>query len=97
MIYDIMNTGQIATIGHGQRRIIALEPKRKFIILVDPFELDVAKVPLKIWDRTKKKEVPGASRRTIKHAMQVRLAYRETKTKAIKMALRSLSARRAKP
>jgi hypothetical protein len=89
-LHRIFNQGEIASLAHGWRSVIALDPGRKWITIVDFATLETARLPLDLWQRLQPQPATGYSRRRVRAAIAARLRYVE-KTKAISAAAASLS------
>ena len=89
-LHRIFNQGEIASLAHGWRSVIALAPGRKWITVVDWTTLETARLPLDLWQRLEPRPVTGYSHRRMRAAIAARLRYVE-KTKAIAAAAASLN------
>ena len=91
-IYRIFNQGEIASLAHGWRSVIALAPGRKWITVLDWTTLETARLPLDLWQRLDPRPATGYSARRVRAAINARLRYvRQTKT--IRAAAASLKSR----
>jgi hypothetical protein len=88
-LYRVFNEGEIASLAHGWRSVIALVPGRKWITIVDWTTLETARVPLDLWQRLRPRPVTGYSLRRVRAVIKARLRYVE-KTRAIFAAAASL-------
>lgn len=89
-INRIYNAGEIPALAHGWRSVIALEPGRKWITIIDWTTLETAKLDLASWTRLK--PLPHELKpRKVLAAMRKRLEYVQS-TAAIKEAMSSLKA-----
>lgn len=89
MIYRIFNQGEIPQLATGYRSVIALQPGRKWIKIIDWSTLETANVEIATWARMKPAEETHLKIRKVKSIMKARLRY-VTKTETIKEALKSL-------
>jgi hypothetical protein len=89
MFYRVFNQGEIASLAHGWRSIIALTPGRKWVTLIDWTTLETARLERTTWERLKPKTAAGLNPRKVRAVMRRRLRY-VTPTEAIREALRLL-------
>jgi hypothetical protein len=89
MLYRVYNQGDIASLAHGWRSIIALTPGRKWVTLVDWTTLETARLEIASWERLKPQPDDCLNPRKVRAAMHRRLRY-VTATEAIREALRLL-------
>jgi hypothetical protein len=89
MFYRVYNQGEIPSLAHGWRSIIALTPGRKWVTLIDWTTLETTRLEIAVWARLQPLETAGLNRRKVSAAMRQRLQY-VTATQAIKEALRLL-------
>jgi hypothetical protein len=90
-VYRIYNQGEVPSLAHGWRSVIALEPGRKWVTVIDWTTLETARLDLATWARMKPEELHDYSPRKIRGAIRRRLEYVQA-TQAIKDALASLRA-----
>jgi hypothetical protein len=89
MLYRVYNQGEIPSLAHGWRSVIALTPGRKWITLLDWTTLETARLEIAAWATLKPQPHDGLNRRKVRAAMRRRLRY-VTPTEAIREALRLL-------
>jgi len=89
MLYRIFNQGEIASLAHGWRSVIALTPGRKWVTVIDWTTLETARIEIAAWEKLQPIEATGLNRRKIRSAMRQRLKY-ATSTQSVKEALRLL-------
>jgi hypothetical protein len=89
MLYRVYNQGEIPSLAHGWRSVIALTPGRKWITLIDWTTLETARLEITVWQRLKPRPHDGLNPRNMRAAMRRRLRY-VTPTGAIRDALRLL-------
>ena len=89
MIYRIYNQGEIPSLAHGWRSVVALTPGRKWLTVIDWTTLEAARLDIATWERLKPQAAAGTNRRKVGRLMRRRLQY-VTPTNAIKEALRLL-------
>ena len=89
MLYRVYNQGEIPSLAHGWRSIIALTPGRKWVTVIDWTTLETARLEIAEWQRLKPQPDDGLNRRKVRAAMRRRLRY-VTPTEAIREALRLL-------
>jgi hypothetical protein len=53
MLYRVFNQGEIPSLAHGWRSVIALTPGRKWLTLIDWTTLETARIDLAAWARLK--------------------------------------------
>ena len=87
MLYRVYNQGEISSLAHGWRSLIALTPGRKWITVVDWTTLETTRLEIAAWERLKPQPDDGLNRRKVRAAMRRRLRY-VTPTEAIREALR---------
>jgi|GEM_PF-6774921 len=91
MLYRVYNQGEIPTLAHGWRSIVALTPGRKWVTLIDWTTLETARIEISTWQTLNPLEETGLNRRKVRSAMRQRLKY-ATATRAINQALSLLKA-----
>jgi hypothetical protein len=89
MLYRVFNQGEIPSLAHGRRSIIALTPGRKWITVIDWATLETARLEITAWQRLKPQPDGGLNPRKVRAAMRRRLKY-VTPTGPIQEALRLL-------
>ncbi len=89
MLYRVYNQGEIPSLAHGWRSILALTPGRKWITLLDWTTLETARLQITAWERLNPQPHTGLNRCKVRAAMRRRLHY-VTPTEAIREALRQL-------
>ena len=89
MIYRVYNQGEIPSLAHGWRSVIALTPGRKWITVIDWTTLETARVEIDLWHKLKPQLHGRLNRRKVRAMMRRRLPY-VTPTGAIREALRLL-------
>jgi hypothetical protein len=89
MLYRIYNQGEIPTLGHGWRSIIALTPGRKWVTVIDWTTLETARVEIITWQKLKPQPAESLNRRKVRAVMRRHLRY-VTPTEPIREALRRL-------
>ena len=94
MLYRVHNQGEISSLAHGQRSVIALTPGRKWVTLIDWTTLETARLEVAAWERLKPQPDNSLNPRKVRAAMRRRLHY-VTPTEAIRKALRLLQETRA--
>ena len=90
-LYRIYNSGEIPTLAHGWRPVIALPPGRKWITLIDWSTLETARLAIDTWNRLKPLPHAGLNPRNVRAVMRRRLKYADL-TQAISHALSFLNA-----
>jgi hypothetical protein len=90
MLYRVYNTGEIASLAHGWRSVIAVRPGRKWVTLIDWTTLETARMEIAAWERLKPQPDLRINRRKVRAVMRRRLKY-ATLTGAIKEALALLA------
>jgi hypothetical protein len=86
MLYRVFNQGEIPTLAHGWRSIVALTPGRKWVTVIDWTTLETARIEVAAWGKLKPLEATGLNPRKVRSAMRQRLRY-ATATRAIHQAL----------
>jgi len=86
MLYRVYNQGEIPSLAHGWRSLIALTPGRKWVTVIDWTTLETVRVEITLWQRLKPQPDDGLNRRKVRAAMRRRLRY-VTPTEAIRDAL----------
>jgi len=86
MLYRVYNQGDIPSLAHGWRSVIALPPGRKWVTLIDWTTLETARIDLASWASLKPEADHRISRRKVRIHMRQRRHY-VTATQAIKEAL----------
>ena len=89
MLYRVYNQGEIPSLAHGWRSIVALTPGRKWVTVIDWTTLETARLEVMTWQKLKPQPDDGLNRRKVCAAMRRRLRY-VTPTEAIRDALRLL-------
>ena len=89
MLYRLYNQGEIPSLAHGWRSVIALTPGRKWITVIDWTTLETARLEIAIWEKLKPQLQDRLNRRKVRAVMRRRLRY-VTSTEAIREALRLL-------
>jgi hypothetical protein len=89
MLYRVYNQGEIASLAHGWRSIIALTPGRKWVTLIDWTTLETARLEIATWERLKPQPDDGLNPRKVRAVMRWRLKY-ITPSEPIREALRLL-------
>ncbi len=89
MLYRVYNQGEIPSLAHGWRSIIALTPGRKWVTVIDWTTLETARIEISTWQKLKPLEAAGLNPRTVHAVMRRQLRY-ATATRSIKEALRLL-------
>lgn len=89
MAYKVYNQGELSGLAHGWRSVLALEPGRKWITVIDWSTLEVARVALSVWQGMRPELADNFSPRRVKAIMKRRLRY-VTPTQAIKEAMKKL-------
>jgi hypothetical protein len=89
MLYRVYNQGEILSLAHGWRSIIALTPGRKWLSLLDWTTLETARVEIATWRRLKPQPHNGLNPRKVRAAMHRRLKF-VNPTEAIWEAIRLL-------
>jgi hypothetical protein len=86
MMYRVYNQGELTSLAHGWRSVIALTPGRKWITLIDWTTLETARIDLGTWQTLKPQPNRGMNPRKVRAHMRRRLHY-VAPTQAIKEAL----------
>jgi hypothetical protein len=89
MIYRVYNQGEIPSLAHGWRSVIALTPGRKWVTVIDWTTLETARIEIKLWQTLKPQLHGRLNRRKVRAMMRRRLGD-VTPTGAIREALRLL-------
>jgi len=89
MIYRVYNQGEIPSLAHGWRSVIALTPGRKWVTVIDWTTLETARLEISLWQMLKPQLHGRLNRRKVRAVMRRRLRY-VTPTGAIREALRLL-------
>ena len=89
MLYRVYNQGEIPSLAHGWRSVIALTPGRKRITLLDWTTLETARLEIAAWERLQPQPEHGINPRKVRAAMRRRLRY-VSQTETIREALRQL-------
>jgi hypothetical protein len=89
MLYRVFNQGEIPTLGHGWRSVVALTPGRKWLTVIDWTTLESARIEIALWENLKPHATSGMNRRKVRAAMRRRLHYAMA-TRAVNEALRLL-------
>src|SRR5271163_2185994 len=89
MLYRVYNSGEIPSLAHGWRSVIALKPGRKWLTLIDWTTLETARIEIPAWERLKPQPDSAMNRRKVRAAMRHRLKFTAS-THAIEEALRLL-------
>jgi hypothetical protein len=89
MLYRVYNSGEIVSLAHGWRSVIALEPGRRWITLVDWATLETARMEIAAWNSLKPQPHTRVNRRKVLATMRRRLKY-ATETQAVREAIRLL-------
>jgi hypothetical protein len=89
MIYRVYNQGEIPSIAHGWRSVIALPPGRKWITLIDWTTLETCRMDSVLWQKLKPQPATGINLRKVRVHMRRRLQC-VTATQAIKDAINML-------
>ena len=92
ILYRIYNSGEIPSLAHGWRSVVALPPGRRWIKLVDWTTLETARIEIAAWDRLEPQADSRMNRRKVRTLMRARLKY-TAPTQAIAQAIRLLKAR----
>ncbi len=92
MLYRIYNQGEIPSLAHGWRSVIALTPGRKWITLLDWTTLETARVEIGTWHKLRPQPQDWLNPRNVQTTMRRRLKY-ITRTEPIREALRMLRER----
>ena len=85
MLYRLYNQGDVPSLAHGWRSVVALKPGRKWITLIDWTTLETSRMDMAAWHRLKPQQV-SMNPRKVRAVMRRRLKY-VTPTQAIKEAL----------
>ena len=94
MLYRVYNQGEIPSLAHGWRSVIALTPGRKWVTLIDWTTLETARLEVAAWERLKPQPDNSLIRRKVRAVIRRRLHY-VTPTEAIRKARRLLQETRA--
>lgn len=89
MLYRVYNQGEIPSLAHGWRSIIALTPGRKWLTVIDWTTLDTARLEIAVWERLKPQLHDRLNLRTVRAVMRHHLCY-VTPSEAIREALHLL-------
>jgi hypothetical protein len=90
MFYHVYNTGEIPTLAHGWRSVIAIRPGRKWLTLIDWATLATARVEIAAWEKLKPVPDSSINRRKVRAVMRHRLKY-SASTQTISDAIRLLN------
>ena len=86
MLYRVYNQGEIATLAHGWRCVVALTPGRKWVTLVDWTTLESTRLEIAAWEKLRPCPHKGVNPRKVRAVMRRRLKY-VTPTRAIEEAI----------
>jgi hypothetical protein len=89
MLYRVYNQGEILSLAHGWRSVIALTPGRKWVTVVDWTTLETARLEIAAWQRLRPTPHNGLNPRKVRAAMRRRLNY-VTPTAPIREAISQL-------
>jgi hypothetical protein len=89
MIIRVYNQGEIPSLAHGWRSVIALTPGWRWVTLIDWTTLETARLEVAAWETLKPQPDNSLNPRKVRAAMRRRLHY-VTPTEAIRKALRLL-------
>ncbi|HTU90413.1 MAG TPA: hypothetical protein VMF69_10090 [Gemmataceae bacterium] len=89
MLYRVYNQGEIPSLAHGWRSIIALTPGRKWITVIDWTTLETARLEIALWVTLTPQPDACLNRRKVRIAMRRHLRY-VAPTEPIREALRLL-------
>jgi len=89
MLYRVYNQGEIPSLAHGWRSVIALTPGRKWVTVIDWTTLETARIEINLWQKLKPQSQDRLNSRKVRAVMRRRLRY-VTPTEAIREALRQL-------
>jgi hypothetical protein len=89
MLYRVYNQGEIPSLAHGWRSVIALTPGRKWITVLDWTTLETARLEMALWQKLKPQPNDRLNSRKVRAVMNRRLQY-VTPTESIRQALHLL-------
>ena len=89
MLYLVFNQGEIPSLAHGWRSVIALTPGRKWITVIDWTTLETARIGIAAWQKLEPQLHDRLNPRKVHAVMRRRLRY-VAPTEAIRQALRLL-------
>jgi hypothetical protein len=92
MLYRVYNQGEIPSLAHGWRSVIALTPGRKWITVLDWTTLETARLEIARWQRLKPQPNDRLNPRKVRAVMRRRQQF-VTPTEPIRQALRLLQGR----
>jgi len=87
MIYRVYNQGEIPSLAHGWRSVIALTPGRKWVTVIDWTTLETARIEINLWQRLRPQLQGRLNPRKVRAVMRRRLKY-IAPTQALREALR---------
>ena len=94
VIYRIYNQGDIPSLAHGWRSVIAAKPGRKWITLIDWTTLETCRMDIAAWHRLQPQPATAINPRKVRIHMRRHLQY-VTATQAIKDAMIMLKGQRS--
>jgi hypothetical protein len=92
MLFRIYNQGEISSLAHGWRPVIALTPGRKWITILDWTTLETASLEIALWQKLRPQPADQLNPRKVRAIMRRRLKY-VTPTESIQEAFRLLQER----